>query len=46
MNDEQRMAELRKFAERSLDNHRHPHIGEFYKRCLEEGSPVLPLRTS
>lgn len=41
MNDEQRMAELRKFAERSLDNHRHPHIGEFYKRCLEEGSPVF-----
>lgn len=35
------MEELRRFAERSLEDHRHPHIGDFYKRCMEENSPVF-----
>lgn len=43
MNDltEQRLEAMRRFAERSLENHRHPHIGEFYKRCIEENAPVF-----
>ena len=38
---DQRLEAMRKFAQRSLENHRHPHIGEFYKRCLEENAPVF-----
>lgn len=37
----ERMEALRQHALRSLDNHRHPHIGEFYKRCIKEQTPVF-----
>lgn len=36
-----KMAKFKSFAERTLDNHRHPHIGEFFKRCIEEQTPVF-----
>jgi len=38
---EQKLEIMRRHAQRSLENHRDPHIGAFYKRCIEEQSPVF-----
>ena len=39
--EEEKIAKLKAFAERTLENHRHPHIGEFFKRCADEEAPVF-----
>ena len=36
---EERLEAFKRFAERTLEDHRLPHIGEFYKRCVEEDNP-------
>jgi len=38
---EDRLEAFKRFAERTLEDHRFPHIGEFYKRCVEEDNPVF-----
>ena len=38
---EERLEAFKRFAERTLEDHRLPHIGEFYKRCVEEDNPVF-----
>lgn len=40
MNNED-LEQLKRCAERTLENHRQPHIGKFFKRCFEEKAPVL-----
>ena len=39
--EEEKLMKLKAFAERTLENHRHPHIGEFFKRCADEEAPVF-----
>lgn len=39
--EEEKLMKLKAFAERTLENHRHPHIGEFFKRCAYEEAPVF-----